>query len=94
MGEEVAGTYKAEVEVAPEKCQGPSREVQFLGTWWTARSVVVPLDTLSKIELLQMSQPRKELKQLMGPLGYWRKHVTGFSSIARPLLSLLQKGKP
>ncbi|KAF1671403.1 hypothetical protein FQV07_0012273, partial [Pygoscelis papua] len=34
----------------------------------------IPPDTLSKIEQLQMPQSRKEL-QLMGTLGYWRKHV-------------------
>ncbi|KAK4807137.1 hypothetical protein QYF61_018478, partial [Mycteria americana] len=41
-----------------------------------------------------MPQSRKELQQLMGTLGYWRKHVPGFSIISRPLYSLLRKGKP
>ncbi|KAK4806386.1 hypothetical protein QYF61_016236 [Mycteria americana] len=41
-----------------------------------------------------MPQSRKELQQLMGALGYWRKHVPGFSIISRPLYSLLRKGKP
>lgn len=54
VGEEGAAMWqalqKAEVEAAPEKCQGPSREVQFLGTWWIASSVAVPLDALSEIE--------------------------------------------
>ncbi|KFV91716.1 hypothetical protein N327_02237, partial [Fulmarus glacialis] len=82
--------YKAEVEVPPKKCQGP--KVKFLGTWWMAGSAAIPQDTLSKIEQLQMPQSRKELQQFMGTLGYWRKHVP-FSVIARPLYSLLRKGK-
>lgn len=41
-----------------------------------------------------MPQSKKELHQLMGTLRYWRKHVPGFSIIARPLYSLLWKGKP
>ena len=86
--------YKAEVEVPPEKSQGPSREVKFLGTWWIAGSVAILPDTLSKIEQLQMPHFKKELQQLMGTLGYWRKHVPGFSILARPLYSLLRKGKP
>ncbi|KAF1437457.1 Retrovirus-related Pol polyprotein from transposon 17.6, partial [Spheniscus demersus] len=85
---------KAEVEVPPEKCQGPSREVKFLGTWWIAGSAAIPPDTLSKIEQLQMPQFRKELQQLMSTLVYWRKHIPGFSIIAHPLYSVLQKGKP
>ncbi|NXA44331.1 TF29 protein, partial [Eudromia elegans] len=85
---------EADIEVPPGKCQGPSKEVKFLGTWWIAGSAVIPPDTLRKIEELQMPQSRKELQQLMGTLGYWRKHVPGFSIIARPLYSLLRKGKP
>ena len=58
---------KAEVEIPPEKCQGPSREVKFLGTWWSAGSTAILPDTLSKIEQLQMPRSRKELQQLMSP---------------------------
>ncbi|KFV95156.1 hypothetical protein N327_12739, partial [Fulmarus glacialis] len=85
---------KAEVEIPPEKCQGPSKKVEFLGAWWIAGNATIPPDTLSKIEQLQMPQSKKELQQLMGTLRYWRKHVPGFSVIARPLYSLLRKGKP
>ncbi|KAK4811127.1 hypothetical protein QYF61_019758 [Mycteria americana] len=98
VGEAAAAVWqalnKAEIEIPPGKCQGPSKEVKFLGTWWIAGSAVIPPDTLRKIEELQMPQSRKELQQLMGTLGYWRKHVPGFSIISRPLYSLLRKGKP
>jgi len=40
-----------------------------------------------------MPQSRKEFQQLMSTVGYWRKHVPGFSVIAYPLYSLLQMGK-
>uniref|UniRef100_A0A8C3K9U4 ribonuclease H n=1 Tax=Calidris pygmaea TaxID=425635 RepID=A0A8C3K9U4_9CHAR len=97
VGEAAAAVWqtlnKAEIEVPPGKCQGPSKEVKFLGTCWIAGSAVIPPDTLRKIEELQMPQSKKELQQLMGTLGYWRKHVPGFSIISRPLYSLLRKGK-
>ncbi|KAF1540668.1 hypothetical protein FQV19_0000067, partial [Eudyptula minor] len=54
----------------------------------TSRSAAMLPDTLTKIEQLQMPPSRKEL-QFMGTLGYWRKHVPGFSTIACPLYSLL-----
>ncbi|KAF1430858.1 hypothetical protein FQV22_0012995, partial [Spheniscus magellanicus] len=38
-------------------------------------NAVIPPDTLRKIKELQMPPSRKELQQLMGTLGYWRKHV-------------------
>ncbi|KAK4828563.1 hypothetical protein QYF61_027532 [Mycteria americana] len=98
VGEAAAAVWqalnKAEIYIPPRTCQGPSKEVIFLGTWWIAGSAVIPPDTLRKIEELQMPQSRKELQQLMETLGYWRKHVPGFSVISHPLYSLLQKGKP
>lgn len=85
VGEVVAAVWQAlheaEVESSPEKCQGPSREIKFLGTWWRADNAVIPPDTLSKIEELQMPQSRKELQPLMHTLGYWRKHAPGFLSL-------------
>ncbi|KAF1669760.1 Transposon Tf2-6 polyprotein, partial [Pygoscelis papua] len=102
VGEAAAAVWqalnKAEIEIPPGKCQGPSKEVIFLGTWWIAGNAAIPPDTLRKIEELQMPQLlnfiRYELQQLMGTLGYWRKHVPGFSIISRPLYSLLRKDKP
>ncbi|KFV97971.1 hypothetical protein N327_00594, partial [Fulmarus glacialis] len=86
--------HKAEVEIPPEICQEPSREVKVLGTQWIAGSAAILPDNLNlKMEQLQMPQSRKELQQLMDTLGYWKKHVPGFSIIACPLYSLLQKGK-
>ncbi|NXA44306.1 POLY protein, partial [Eudromia elegans] len=73
---------EADREVPAEKCQGPSKGVQFVGTWWRAGGAVIPPDTLGKVEGLQMPQSRKELQQPMGTLGHWGKHVPGFSIIA------------
>ncbi|KAK4807214.1 hypothetical protein QYF61_024334 [Mycteria americana] len=42
--------YNAEVKVSHNKCQGPSREVKFLGTWWVAGSAAIPPDTLNELE--------------------------------------------
>ena len=70
VGEVAAAVWqalnKAEIEIPPVKCQGLSKEVKFLGTWWIAGSAVIPPDTLRKIEELQMPQSRKELQQLVG----------------------------
>jgi len=66
VGEAAAAVWqalnKAALEILPGKCQGRSKEVKFLGTWWIAGSAVIPPDTLRKIEELQMPQSRKELQ--------------------------------
>lgn len=57
MGEATAAVWqtlnKAEIEIPHRKCQGPSKEGKFLGTWCVTGSAVIPPDTLRKIEGLQ-----------------------------------------
>lgn len=74
---------------------GQSQDATFLGIWRIAGSTMIPpFLSLRKIEWLQMPQSRKELQQLMGTSGYWKKRLPGISIIAHPFYLLLQKGKP
>ncbi|KFQ72784.1 hypothetical protein N337_12844, partial [Phoenicopterus ruber ruber] len=77
--------------IPPSKCQGPGQGTKFLGAWWTAGAVTVPDDVLSTIEKGQTLKSKTELQQLMGTLGYWRKHTPGLPVIARLLYDLLWK---
>ena len=81
------------LDIPSSKCQGPGQEIKFLGAWWIAGAVAVPDDTLSAIEKGQTPGNKMELQQLLGTSGYWRKHIPGFSVIARPLYDLLQKNR-
>ncbi|NWI62347.1 TF29 protein, partial [Todus mexicanus] len=81
------------LDIPPSKCQGPAQEVKFLGVWWIKGAASVPPDTLEKIEHGQNPASKKELQQTLGTLGYWRKHIPGFSVIAHPLYNLLKGGK-
>ncbi|NWH69131.1 TF29 protein, partial [Geococcyx californianus] len=79
------------LDIPPSKRQDPSGEVKFLGVWWIKGMVTIPSDTLQQIEEGQTPTSRKDLQQLLGTLGYWRKHIPGFSIIAQPLYNLLRK---
>ncbi|NXX72937.1 POL3 protein, partial [Spizella passerina] len=79
------------LDIPSAKCQGPGQEIKFLGAWWVAGAVAVPADTLEEIEKGQIPGNKRELQKLLGTLGYWRKHIPGFSVIARPLYDLLKK---
>ncbi|NXV53434.1 TF29 protein, partial [Uria aalge] len=81
------------LDIPPSKCQGPRQEVKFPGAWWIAGAVAVPDDTLSAIEKGQTPGNKTELQQLLGTLGYWKKHIPGFSVIACPLYDLLWKNR-
>ncbi|NXS63907.1 TF29 protein, partial [Brachypteracias leptosomus] len=92
--EKIQGTLlELGLEVPDSKCQGPAQEIKFLGVWWTNRVVSIPQDTLENTEQGQNPSNAKELQQILGALGYWHKHIPDFSIIARPLYTLLRKGK-
>ena len=81
------------LDVPSSKCQGPGQEITFLGAWWIAGAVAVRADTRSAIEKGQTAGNKTELQQLLGTLGYWRKHIPGFSLIVCPLCDLLEKNR-
>ncbi|NXM33553.1 TF26 protein, partial [Oxyruncus cristatus] len=81
------------LEVPEAKCQGLAQEIRFLGVWWIKGAASVPPDTLDKTEHGQNPSSVKELQEILGTLGYWCKHIPGFSIIAHPLYNLLRKGK-
>lgn len=61
------------------KCQGPSKEVKFLGPWWISGQAVIPEKTITKLDAKPIVTTKKDLQKIMGTLGYWRNHVPGFS---------------
>ncbi|KFQ24084.1 hypothetical protein N332_13839, partial [Mesitornis unicolor] len=81
------------LDIPPSKCQGLAQKVKFLGVSWFKGAASVPSDTLGKIEWGQKPASKRELQQVLGTLGYWRKHISGFSIIAHPLYNLIKKGR-
>ncbi|KFW92388.1 hypothetical protein N336_03296, partial [Phalacrocorax carbo] len=75
------------LEIPTPKRQGPGQGVKFLGVWWIKGAVSTPPDSLQESE-----EGRTPESEVLGTLGYWRKHIPGFSIIARPPYNLLQKG--
>lgn len=59
------------------KCQGPSKEVKFLGTWWIAGQAMIPDETITKLDAIHTPTTKKEQQQIMSTWGYWRNHVLG-----------------
>ncbi|CAL1353211.1 unnamed protein product [Linum trigynum] len=75
------------------KCDFWLEEVLFLGHMISGHGVEVDP---KKIEAVTNWAPPKnvsEVRSFLGLAGYYRRFVEGFSSIARPMTQLLQKGK-
>ncbi|CAM5100355.1 unnamed protein product [Eretmochelys imbricata] len=89
---QIKGALEAlNLELPAEKCQGPSQEIKFLGTVWMGGRRSVPNDTVQELNQAPSPESKDQLRQILGTLGFWRKHVPGFAIIARPLYNLLKK---
>jgi hypothetical protein len=75
------------------KCEFWLQKVSFLGHILTAKGVAV--DPEKVIEVANWKRPAFviEISSFLGLAGYYRRFIEGFSKIARPMTTLLQKDK-
>ncbi|KAK1693160.1 hypothetical protein QYE76_009857 [Lolium multiflorum] len=75
------------------KCEFWLKEVGFLGHVISAGGVSVDPSKIQSIMEKKAPTNQTEVRAFLGLVGYYRKFVEGFSSIARPLTQLLKKDK-
>jgi hypothetical protein len=75
------------------KCDFWLKEVSFLGHIITAGGISVDPAKVSDVLKWEPPQTVKEIKSFLGPAGYYRRFIEGFSKIARPLTPLLEKDR-
>ena len=78
----------------PSKTFLAFQQIDFLGHVISGGQIFPQKENMLKI--LKLSQPatKKQVKSLLGLLGYYRKFVPHFASLTFPLTELLVKGKP
>jgi len=76
------------------KCDFWLREVSFQGHVISKGGVAVSSKNVA--DVLKWSPPWTvgEIRSFLGMVGYYRRFIEGFSSIAKPMTALLEKGKP
>ena len=87
------------VKLKPRKCNMFRKEVNFLGRIISLEGYKLDPESIKPILHLQKSTPKTvgDARRLLGLLGYYRRYIKHFSSIAKPLYDLLsdsEKGKP
>jgi len=77
----------------PSKCLFEVTEIDFLGLRLTSVGITIAPDKLSAIaDWPRVPCNLKDLRKVLGVLGYQRPFIPGFASIARPMTALLKKG--
>lgn len=70
------------------------REVEYLGHVVSEKGVLPNPEKTKAISTYPVPKNQKQIKQFLGLVGYYRRHVNKFAEIAKPLTSLLKKDAP
>lgn len=76
------------LKLKPSKCQLVKKEVQYLGHIVSSEGIKTDPEKISKVKNWPRPTSRKEVLQFLGFVGYYRRYVSNFSSIAAPLFCL------
>ena len=81
------------MKLKPYKSTLFHREVLFLGHRITREGVATdPLKT-DAVQKGRAPQTTQEVQEILGLFGYYRKYVSNFAAIAKPLYRLKEKGR-
>jgi hypothetical protein len=84
----------ANLKLKPSKCQLFQREVRFLGHVISEAGIAADPEKVSVVASWPQPRNLTELRSFLGLASYYRRFVSGFANIARPLHQLTSKGQP
>nr|CAD2200299.1 unnamed protein product [Meloidogyne enterolobii] len=80
-----------QLKLSPKKCTFATKEMIFLGYTLTSEGYK---PTLSRIELIKETPiPKnvKEVKRVLGKIGFYRRHIRDFATLCEPLVRLTRR---
>ncbi|MBW0531372.1 hypothetical protein O181_071087 [Austropuccinia psidii MF-1] len=79
------------IKISLKKCHFAFIELKALGLVVSGLSLGIDKNKVLAVLLKPMPQKKKEIQSFLGFVGYYRKHIKDFASIARPLYKLCDK---
>ena len=84
----------ANLKLKPTKCKLFQLKVKFLGSVVSAKGIEPDPEKLEAISDWPVPANLTELRAFVGLASYYRRHVEGFSDIAKPLSDMTKKNRP
>jgi hypothetical protein len=81
---------KANLKLQPDQCEFLKIEVTYLGYVISKNEIRHDSKKLEAVKLFPRSKTPKNIKQFLGLAGYYRKFISNFSRLAKPLTNLLK----
>lgn len=76
---------KANLKLKPTKCSFGAKEVTFLRNILSSEGLKPAQDKVSAIQTFPVPHNVKQVRRVLGMLGYYRKFISKFGQIAKPL---------
>ena len=84
----------ANLKLKPSKCKLLQKKVKFLGSIVSSEGIEPDPDKIKAVSEWPEPTTLTELRAFVGLANYYRRHIKGFSDIAKPLSDLTRKDKP
>ena len=81
----------ADLKLKPSKCVIFAQQVKFLGSVISDQGVEPDLEKIEAVATWPTPKSVTEVRAFVALAGYYRRHIRGFSEIARPLHELTRK---
>lgn len=81
------------LKLQPDKCEFLRKSVEYLGHVISEKGVCPNPNKIECIKQISKPSNQKQIKMFLGMVGYYRKFINNFSTIAKPLTQLLKKDK-
>jgi len=85
---------KSNLKLQPDKCEFLKREVAYLGHVITKDGVKPNPDKISAVTNFPIPKSIKDIQSFLGLSGYYRRFISNYSKITKPLTALLKKDIP
>jgi hypothetical protein len=82
---------KANLQLQPEKCEFAKQQVKYLGHIISDKSIEASPDKVKVIMNYPVPKSVKEVRSFLGLASFYRRLVTQFALIAKPLTQLTKK---
>ena len=84
----------AGLALQPEKCYFLKREIAYLGHVITQEGVKPDPKKIEAVEKFPIPKNKRNIKQFLGLIGYYRKFIPDFAKLANPLTVILKDKVP
>jgi hypothetical protein len=85
---------EAGLTIRPSKCMVGYREIDFTGHTIGNGTVTTETDKIEKIKNAERPGTKTQVRSFLGLVGFYRKYIHNFATLATPLTDLTKKGAP